>query len=103
MPAALDDFVVEFMVQVKDFHDMMSSRPELEKCKSVSLRILGQQVRNHGASISDTITILKASTQAEQRQTSRSFLPEIKKEMTKAYDHCAAEKGEIRHNPYITM
>ncbi|KUI65367.1 Nuclear GTPase SLIP-GC [Cytospora mali] len=93
IPVSLEKFAVTFLKALKDFHNTMSSRPELEKCKKVSLKLLEQQIVSHATSMKNTIEIMQASIQNEQRQASRAFLPEIKEEMTKAYSQCAVEKG----------
>ncbi|ROW14908.1 hypothetical protein VPNG_03302 [Cytospora leucostoma] len=93
IPASLDKLVDTLMDTLKGFHNEMSSRPELEKCKLASLNILGHQIKSHETSIRDMVGTIKASIQAEQRQANRAFLPEIKKEMTKAYSQCKEEKG----------
>ncbi|KUI59553.1 Nuclear GTPase SLIP-GC [Cytospora mali] len=93
IPVSIEKFVVTFLKALKDFHDTMSSRPELEKCKKVSLKLLEQQIVSHATNMKNTIEIIQASIQKEQRQASRTFLPEIKKEMTKAYSQCVVEKG----------
>lgn len=95
IPASLDKFVVTFMESLKNFQQTMSSRPELQKCKAVSLKILEQQYQSHEEKIRAMVDSLKTSIQAEQRQASRAFLPEIQKEMLKAYSQCAKETGEI--------
>ncbi|KAK7740576.1 hypothetical protein SLS53_005421 [Cytospora paraplurivora] len=94
IPASLDKFVATLMDTLKEFHNMMSSRPELEKCKLASLNILRHQIKSHETSIRDMIGTIKASIQAEQRQANRAFLPEIKKEMAKPYSQCKEEKGK---------
>ncbi|ROW12852.1 hypothetical protein VMCG_00483 [Cytospora schulzeri] len=93
IPASLDEFVANFMKTLKNFHENIHSRPELQKCKTASLNILESQYQNHEANIKAMVGTMKASIQAEQRQASRAFLPEIKKEMVKAYSQCAEEKG----------
>lgn len=87
------------MQTLKNFHEKMASRPELQKCKQAALGILENQYKSHEANLKDMVSTLKASIQAEQRQASRAFQPEIQKEMAKAYTQCAQEKGEKRDGP----
>lgn len=95
IPGALDALVTAFGQELLRFHNMMSSRPELEKCKMASLKILGQQITNELQKMKDKIDGMKASIQEQQRQASRTFHPEIKKQMLKAYNLVAEEKGKV--------
>lgn len=93
IPTALDRLVAAFGQGLREFHSTMSSRAELEKSKMASLRILGQQITNYEASMQEKVVSMKATLQEEQRQASRTFLPEIKKQMEKTYEQVASEKG----------
>lgn len=99
IPASLDEFVVKLMQTLKNFHEEMASRPGLQKCKLTALSILEKQHKSHEANIKDVISTMKSSIQAEQRQASRAFQPEIQKEMSKVYSQCAEEAGETRPQP----
>lgn len=95
VPETLDDLVKSFEQKLRDFHSMMSSRPELEKCKMASMKILGDQISSAVEKMKDKVTEVKAAIQGQQREASRLFQPEIHKQMEKAYDLVAAEKGKL--------
>jgi hypothetical protein len=99
IPSALDKFVTTFNNLLRDFHSKMAARPELQKCKKSSMRIISKQVDTHSDSIVSTIKSMKTEIQSEQRQASRAFMPEIKKEMMNAYQLCGNEKGEKTKSP----
>lgn len=94
IPASLDEFVDTFMMSLESFHQTMSSRPELQKCKAASLKVLEKQHQSHEENIRAMVDSIKTSIQSEQRQASRAFLPGIQKEMLKAYSQCANETGQ---------
>lgn len=93
IPDKLDALVTAFARVLKEFHDMMSSRPELEKCKMASLKILGQQITTETEKMKDKVTSIKATIQGRQREASRALCPEIQKQMKKTYELNAKEKG----------
>lgn len=93
IPVALSKFVADFMKELLAFHNLLTSRAELHKGRTASLRLLEGQLKHHEASITDVVNGVKGQLQADQREASRIFLPEIKDVMTKVYDQCAAEKG----------
>ncbi|KAJ4391639.1 hypothetical protein N0V93_005258 [Gnomoniopsis smithogilvyi] len=93
IPAALDKLLATFVAKLRAFHTLISSRPEMKKSKVHTMRILENQIANHEAAMKDTIDNAKAQIQEEQRLASRIFIPEIKSEMQKVYNLCAAEKG----------
>lgn len=95
IPESLDGLVTAFEQKLKEFHNMMSSRPELEKCKIASMKILEQQITTEVENMKAICTGLKGSIQEQQRQASRTFLPEIQKQMQKAYKQVAEEKGKV--------
>lgn len=95
IPGTLDGLLASITKELTDFHNMMSSRPELEKCKMASMKILGQQIKNVVESMKVKVTGLKGAIQEQQREASRTFLPEIQKQMQKAYTAVAQEKGRL--------
>lgn len=97
IPSSLDNFVTTFTDTLKEFHNMMSARPEVQKCKMSSMRIFSQQLDIHSKSIVTTIESMKDEIQREQRQANRAFLPEIKQEMLGVYEICKQEKGEQQY------
>lgn len=98
IPASLDKFVTTFSTTLEEFQNMMAARPELQKCKKSSMRILSQQLEAHCSSIKQTITGIKEDIQHRQREANRSFLPEIKKEMMGVYELCKKEKGKLDYS-----
>lgn len=95
IPGTLDALVTAFGQELTGFYSMMSSRPELEKCKMASLKILGQQITTEVENMRVIVIGMKGSIQEQQRQASRTFLPEIQKQMVKAYALVAQEKGGV--------
>lgn len=95
IPESLDGLVKAFEEKLKEFHNMMSSRPELEKCKIASMKILEQQITTEVENMRAIVSGMKGSIQEQQRQASRTFLPEIQKQMQKAYKQVAEEKGKV--------
>lgn len=102
IPGTLDALVTAFGQELTEFYSMMSSRPELEKCKMASLKILGQQIITESQNMKVKVASMKGTIQEEQRQASRTFLPEIQKQMIKAYTLVAQEKGKVLSNLRIT-
>lgn len=94
VPQSLDKFATIFCQQLAEFHTMMSSRPELRRCKEEPLRSLLRQIKFYEAIMTDKVANLKSSIQNEQRQASRAFHPEIKNQMLKAYTLASNEQGE---------
>lgn len=95
IPGTLDALVTAFEQELTGFYSEMSSRPELEKCKMASLKILGQQITTEVENMKVKVEGMKGSIQEQQRQASRTFLPEIQKQMVKAYTLVAQEKGKV--------
>lgn len=94
IPTSLDGFVTTFSDKLKEFQAMMAARPELQKCRTSSMRIFSQQLEAHSSSIEQTITGIKDDMQHQQREANRAFLPEIKEEMMNVYKLCNQEKGK---------
>lgn len=94
IPAALDKFIGTFVKELEDFHAIMASREELQKGRIASMRLLRDQLKNHEATIQNAIISAKAQIQADQRDASRLFLPEIKESMSNIYATCAGQKGK---------
>lgn len=95
IPAALAKFSKRFTEDLRGFHNLMLSRT---KVKPSVLRNLEVQLETHEATISDAINIALMRLQADQREASRMFLPEIEKAMTEVYDECAQQKGRGCYN-----
>lgn len=93
IPAALSKFIVVIMLEVRAFHTVLVSRAELHKGRTASLRLLGDQLEHHEATITEGVNRVKGQLQTGQREASRLFLPEIKDAMMKIYTKCAEEKG----------
>lgn len=93
IPSSLDNFATTLIDALKEFHGMMASRRELQKCRTVCERIFSQQLDVHSKSIEVTIQSMKADIQGDQRQVNKAFTPEIKAEMFQAYRLCQQEKG----------
>ncbi|KAK2605099.1 hypothetical protein N8I77_007970 [Diaporthe amygdali] len=94
VPESLDSFAVIFSAKLRDFHSMMSCRPELERCKKAPLLTLSRQIDVYEKMMKNKTTSMKASIQGEQRQASRAFYPEIKQQMSKAYSIIVEEEGQ---------
>lgn len=105
IPNALDALVTAFEKELNQFHQEMSSRPELEKCKMASLKLLGQQITTEVEEMRGKVTEIKKNIQDQQREASRAFHPEIQKQMTKTYGLVRDEKGmyEQSHVPVNTL
>ncbi|KAG8156694.1 hypothetical protein KVR01_013485 [Diaporthe batatas] len=93
IPWTLDNFAATLIDALKEFHGVMSSRRELEKCRTLCVRILSQQLDVHSKSIEATIQSMKDDIQSEQRQANKAFTPEIQAEMLEVYRLCRQEKG----------
>ncbi|KAK7717579.1 hypothetical protein SLS64_003073 [Diaporthe eres] len=93
IPQGLDTFSTVFCQRLRDFHAMMSSRLELRRCKMKQLHTLSRQLKNYETSMTNNIINVKVSIQAEQREASRAFYPEIKNQMLKAYTLVTNEEG----------
>lgn len=96
VPQSLDTFSTVFCKKLRDFHAMMSSRLELRRCKMKQLHALLRQLKNYETSMTNNVTNVKASIQAEQREANRAFYSEIKNQMLKAYTLVSDEHGKRR-------
>lgn len=95
VPDALANFGKTFMVKLREFHDLMLSRTDVDPS---ILRNLEAQLKVHEATIYDAINLVMVHLQADQRKTSRMFLPLVEGAMTRVYDECAQEKGTGCYN-----
>lgn len=95
IPDLLDQFGMMFTKSLQDFHNQAVSRPGLANTRNTTLRMLEQQLPDHGANIFDVVETVKRSIRAEQREASRLFYPEVQKQMRDAYDECGSERGRI--------
>lgn len=93
VPQSLDKFSTDFCKKLRGFQEIMSSRPELRRCKMTQLHTLSRQVKNYETSMINNVTNMKASIQAEQREASRAFYPEIKNQMLPAYTFATNVQG----------
>lgn len=96
VPRDLDIFLQVFCKKLRDFHAMMSSRLELRGCKTTQLDTVLRQLRSYETSMTNNVTDMKVSIQAEQREASRAFYPEIKNQMLEAYTLVTDEQGKSR-------
>ncbi|KAK7733744.1 hypothetical protein SLS63_004529 [Diaporthe eres] len=94
IPNTLDALVTAFEKELNEFHKTMSSRPELEKCKMASLKLLGQQITTEVEKMRQEVIKVKKSIQEQQREASRTFRPEIQSQMKKPYELIENEKGK---------
>lgn len=95
VPRILDKFENLCRLSLKLFHERAVHRPALKATRSTSLRMLEQQLPDHLATIRDAIRVARTTIQSEQRNASRLFYPEVKDQMTEAYQDCVQVTGKF--------
>lgn len=95
VPQALDDFGTTCVQLLQDFHDQMVADTALASMKPTSLGHLERQIPVRIEIIQDNIRKAKASVQQNQRDASRLFYSQVKKQMSDAYLKCVAVTGKF--------